>query len=540
MSTFAFRRKARRSRMTTGGSGRVAALHMFAAPTRGWVTNENLAGEGKAAALVLDDWFPTEKGIRARGGASKHATITTSDGVVSMIPYETATARKLFAASASAIYDITTPADPDVSPSAAVSGQTSGYYSYQQFETSGGDYMYLANGDDSLQLFDGSSWMAVTNATSPNITGVTTSDLSAVWAYRNRLFFVEEGTMNAWYLPAGNIGGVANDISLAGVFQRGGSLLFGATWSLDAGDGIDDKCVFVSTEGEIAVYEGYDPSSASTWSLVGRYDVGKPLGKRAFMRAGGDLLILTVEGVIPVSEALRLDFAALKFKAISEPIAPDWRREAVERGDMPWEMVKWPSKNMALVTNPVAQAGQKEQCFAVNLLTGAWARYTGWNTQSLAFFDDQIYFGDDDGYVYHAEVGGYDPGNLSYSPTFVGHFSALGAPTLYKAAQAMRAVFEESSPFNIGLSVSADYKISYPAAPSSVASQGGLVWDTDNWDEAVWDGSVEEVPDTSWKAVAGAGFALAPQIRTTIGDSLTPSIELVSIDLAYTVGEAVV
>ncbi|TIR78102.1 MAG: hypothetical protein E5X19_32465, partial [Mesorhizobium sp.] len=75
--------------------------------------------------------------------------------------------------------------------------------------------------------------------------------LSFVWTYRSREFFIEKNTLTAWFLPVDAISGAASDFSLAGVFQKGGSLLCGGTWSLDAGDGVDDKCVFISTKGEV-------------------------------------------------------------------------------------------------------------------------------------------------------------------------------------------------------------------------------------------------------------------------------------------------
>ena len=68
--------------------------------------------------------------------------------------------------------------------------------------------------------------------------------------------FVKRDSLKAYYLPVASIGGAAQDVSLSGVFQRGGKLLLGATWSLDSGDGMDDKCVFVSDRGEAAIYSG--------------------------------------------------------------------------------------------------------------------------------------------------------------------------------------------------------------------------------------------------------------------------------------------
>ena len=53
-------------------------------------------------------------------------------------------------------------------------------------------------------------------------------------------------------------------IYLSGASTKGGKLLFGATWSIDAGDGTDDKCVFVTDNGEVLVFTGSDPGTPPT------------------------------------------------------------------------------------------------------------------------------------------------------------------------------------------------------------------------------------------------------------------------------------
>lgn len=100
-----------------------------------------------------------------------------------------------------------------------------------------------------------------TASVAPGITvpgGLSTADFSYVWAYKQRLFFTQKDSLNAWYLPVDQIGGTAVELPLGGVFGRGGSLVFGATWSLDSGasGGLSEQWVVVTTEGEVAVYQG--------------------------------------------------------------------------------------------------------------------------------------------------------------------------------------------------------------------------------------------------------------------------------------------
>ena len=64
----------------------------------------------------------------------------------------------------------------------------------------------------------------------------------------------------------GSVGGAANVLDLSSVMHFGGKLTAMATWTIDAVYGVDDNLVLISDKGEVAVYRGTDPTSASTWS----------------------------------------------------------------------------------------------------------------------------------------------------------------------------------------------------------------------------------------------------------------------------------
>ncbi len=367
---------------------------------------------------------------------------------------------------------------------------------------------------------------------SVTISGVSTSALSQVWSFANRLFMVEEGTMKAWYLPVDAIGGTANSVSMAGVFKKGGSLLFGATWSLDAGDGLDDKCVFVSTEGEVAVYEGTDPSSSSTWSKVGVYRIGKPLGINATMQAGGDLLIATDYGLVPLSQAINQDSASLSNTGASRQIFPKWTDEVVDRGSVPWEILKWTDKSMMIVSLPRDSNALDAECLVANLETGAWGHWTGIDTRCLGEYTGRGFFGANDGYVYEFENGGSDNG-LPYTCVYVDQFDHLNSPGVTKTALQARASFKAAGPFSYKLSASVDYNVRLPAAPNSSDDYIASEWDVGLWDEAIWDGATAFAAISRWTSVGRTGFVIAPQIQITFGVTPTPKVELISFDLTY-------
>ena len=608
----AFRRVPIMPQKRTRGVQRMGSKE-FIAPIRGWVANENLAKHKEGGAHRLDNWFPTQRGIRPRGGARTHATVgsisdealigtvsinetTTVTGsgtafiselevgdlikidttyyfvatitsdteltttlathdtdsglsayVSTVVPatcerlftYKSGGTEKFFASTETDVFEVTTPTYTTVPPTADISSQTSGYYSVVPFTTSGGDFLYILNGTDDPQLYDGSSWTAINAGSSPSISNVTSDDLIQGWVYRNRLFFVEKESLRAWYPSVDTLGGALSSVTLTGVFKKGGALLFGATWSLDAGDGLDDKCIFVTDQGEVAVYQGTYPGDTNTWSLIGVYDISRPLGKNASLRIGGDLLILTEDGIVPISEVVRKDKAALKLTAITRPIEPEWAKTVQRRKFRPWEMVKWSEYNMGIVNTPVFSDGDDLHCYVVNLETGAWARYTNWDTRCLGIYNEWAYFGTNDGTVEQCEIGGSDNGT-PYQSVYIGLYDDCGKPGQNKTVHQGRVDVIAASPFDILMGASVDYGEQLLTAPSAITNYTVDVWDVGKWDEALWDASSNPQPSSEWFSIGVSGFAIAPMLQLTNGVDPFPDLEIVSMHLTYEVGGLVV
>jgi len=602
-------------------------VRTFAAPVNGWVANQNLATPPENGACVLENFFPTSTGIRMRAGSSLYATVEDDSEieVESVFAYNFGTG-KLFAATETSIYDITTPADPEVEMAASVTGQTSGEYSTVPMQTVGGSFLYLFNGTDLPRLYDGSSFRTIRNsatytlpydAQASNFTvgqvvtggtsgavgtilsdsdsgatgtltiykvtgtfqdnealtdplgGSATANFAGTWAarvseqyyigssgytldltkiihgwlYAKRQFMIEKDTLRAWYLPVASISGTALSVDLSGVFIRGGSLLFGAAWSQDSGDGTDDRCAFFTDQGEVAIFAGTDPSDVDLWAQIGRYDLSTPMGKLATVQFGGDVVTCTVDGAIPLSAVVTKDPAQLSLAAVSRTIEPEWKREALRREDVPWQAVKWAEKNMAIVSLPVINDTTPAGCLVVNLETGAWAKYTGWDVRSLCVFQGQAYFGTTTSQVFLAEAGGLDNG-ASYECRMGGLFEPLGQQGQTVAAKLVRATFRRGTNFTAKVSLSSNYNTQFPTAPAGAeADTTASVWDVDTWDGTlVWDAANTDMItiSSSWKDAARNGFAHSPQIQIVSGSTVAPNVELVSIDVTFEAGGVVV
>lgn len=485
---------------------------------------------------MLENWFPTATSVRMRAGSALYATVGSgSVSVASMFAYVDGNNQKLFAATSTDIYDITTVADPTVSPVAAVTGKTSGDWSVIQFATAGGTFLRMVNGADDPLVYNGTAFVAP-NYSDPTTfpisgTGLDPKKLSFVWAFKQRMFFIEGESLNAWYLDADVIGGTATKFPMGGIFQRGGSLLFGASWSLDQLSGLNASCVFVTTEGEVAVYQGSNPDSVDDWALVGVYRIGRPLGPKAFFRAGGDLVIMTDIGAIPLSQAVRRDMAALNLGAISYPIESEWSRAVADRSFAPWHCELWPTKQMALIVPP-SGINNPPEIFVANAVSGGWARFTGWDATCLQVYVDRLFFGSANGKVVEAEVTGADQG-IPYTATCIPLFDDLKTPASRKIVGMARAMLLAPAAVDDRLSIQVDYAINLPPAPDELPFVATSLWGSAVWGQSRWGDARDQVVFAKWRSVYGTGMALTPALQITSGNLAPPDVELVRIEITY-------
>jgi hypothetical protein len=367
------------------------------------------------------------------------------------------------------------------------------------------------------------------------ITGVTTSTLNQVWLYKTRLFFTEKDSQSVWYLPVASIGGAAVEIPLGQIFRKGGNVLFGATWSLDSGSGIDDVCVFVSTNGEIAVYEGNDPSSAADWALRGVYEISRPLNKHSYFKAGGDLAILTEDGIIPISEALQKDRAALQAVAITYPIEDAWKAAIANRTtDFPITPTLWQSQALLMIGVPGGASGVT---YVANARTGAWCRYTGWDVRCGAVASDRLYFGTNAGLVMLGQDGGSDAG-VAYSGYYVPKFTD-GGNTGYKVANHAGLTVKSNVSPAFRMAAFSNYAIgTYPTA-DPLRAESADTWGSGVWGTFVWGPGSAEYAFTVWKVVRASGFSLSPAVVVTSNQTTLPAFEILATRLRYEVSNAI-
>lgn len=514
---------------------------LFAATASGIVDADRVSGGGvnfaDLAGMTSGDWSATQ--VATAGGSF----LVMANGTNPVHYYTGSTFHPINAASVNTIsYTGRTGAlTTGITVTGGTSGATATILSFIQTSATAGSLRLgtitgaFVSGE-TLTWTGGSATSSslATVASSITITGVTTSLLTQVWLHKSRLFFVEKDSLSAWYLPAAAIGGAASELDLGSIFKRGGVLTFGASWSLDSGAGLDDVAVFVTSNGEIAVYEGDDPSDANNWRLAGVYEISRPLNKHSFFKAGGDLAILTEDGIIPVSEALRKDRAALQAVAISYPIEDAWKAAVANRtADYPITPTLWQSQALLMI----GVSGSGGVAYVANARTGAWCRYTGWDVRCGAVANDRLYFGTAGGKVMRGQSGGADDG-LAYTGRYVPKFTEAGTRQVKVANHAGITVKATESP-NFRMACFSNYEIgTYPTA-TSLNVETGDVWGTGVWGTFIWGSGAAEYAYTVWKAVRASGYSLAPAVVVTCSQSSPPAFEILATRLRFEIANSI-
>jgi hypothetical protein len=459
-------------------------------------------------AVILDNFIPRAGYVELRKGY-----VPWQEGVP--LPTESlmvwrggnaTIADDIFAAAGGSIYDVTIQND---APVEVFSGAGNARWQWINFANDAGTFLVAANGSVEPVYYDGTSFASTAITGSAGVITLDPRTLVDVMDHKGRLFFVQENSLRCWFLEPFAIQGDANLLDLGPIFDKGGSILCQATWTLDGGSGADDLAVWVTTQGQVAVYQGLDPSDANNWALVGVYDIGLPLSRRSLIKYGSDLVVLTTDGVVPLSQALKLDRAQENLVALTQKIQNAFQQATTRyRGNFGWEGTLYPKGTLAIFNVPTADLTRSEQ-YVQNVQTGAWCRFTGINAFCWAVANDQMYFGAAD------SVCLWDTGYADNTTGIVGDiktaFNYFGSRGSLKKFEMLQPVLRIGADLAPAVEIVTDFKEKIPTAvPTTITTTGGR-WDTGLWDVATWANSVET--RDSWTSVTGIGYCGAVRMR---------------------------
>ena len=513
----------RKAAISKGARHQVSRTMSVAAPISGWNARDPYAAMKPTDAVILKNFFCLPSELMVRKGFSSHATGMTGT-IETLAKYDPPSgSAKMFAAVGTAIYNATSAGAVGAAESLPYS-VTNARWQHCNFTTSGGNFLVMCNGVDGVLEYNGTTW------SDPAITGVTKANLVNVNAFKNRLFFVEKDTLKAWYLPTSSISGAASALDFGSIFTQGGYLMAMATWSLDAGYGLDDHAVFITSAGEVAIYKGTDPSDSTKWALVGVFNVGSPLGRRCFEKYAGDVVVICKDGLLPLSKGLMSSRVNTK-SALTEKIQSVISAATTDyASNFGWQVTLYPPQNMLVINVPISSTISEQ--YVMNTISGAWSQFTGMNAASWEFFNEELYFGGD-GVVYKAWDGTSDNGsNIDWQ--CLQAFNFFGSASQLKRFVMARPIVAFNTQPGLLSGINVDFDITAPIGQPTYTTYTTYTWDSGIWDASTWAGDL--TINRSWQSVYGVGYSAAIHLK---GASNNHDIRFYSTDYVFETGGVV-
>lgn len=504
-----------RSRFARRSESRV-----FTAPIGGLNARDVKSAMPEIDAYELTNYFPDTDGVVTRLGCADHATGMPAT-VKTIAVHEGGSSATMLAFSGGSIYVTST---PGAVGAAIKTGRTEDYCSTTMFSNAGAQFLIGCNGADEPFRYDGSTYAGLV------ITGVTGSQNNLVWVYpfNVRLFFAAINQLGFYYLASAAIQGAASYFDLAQVFTMGGYLLSIGSISRDGGSGTDDLAVFVSSRGEVAVYEGTDPSSSTAWSKVGVYRIPKPIGRRCLFKYGGDLIVITEQGLVPLSGVMAGEVFDPNKNALSSKLGSALRANNAYKDAKGWEAVLHSEQTMLIFNVPTNVGGTTFNQYVMNTITMAWAKFEGWDAYCWAEYNGSVYYGTAAGTVVKANTGYTDNGaDIVCDGKAAYNYYASSESKHWHDARIM-AEFSGLPAVSAGFGV--DY---YDNDPNSVGVpvETGSEWDISTWDVSPW-GSATTI-QRFWLTIDKDGFAGSLWLRTTVSGE---NLKWISHEIMYEKG----
>lgn len=541
--------------MAAKGQVRTHKLKTKPPPVGGINARDGISIMPETDAVGLVNWIPDTFGVRCRKGYSEWAINFPSGELVSSLlayispsttvpiaPYLTRpieVAGAMFAATDAAIYDVSAVTSSPVATLALSGGLGAGMFSQVTLNNVAGSFLCAVSETDGYFIYDGAAWSKVVmGGGAGQVSGVDPADFCFNMRWKSRQWFVERDTTSAWYLPVDQITGAATQFDFGTQFKNGGHLSYLANWTIDAGEGIDDFLVAVSSNGDVVVYKGTDPDTAGAFSLVGTFFIGQvPVGRRGWAQYGGDLVLLSANGIYPMSFITRGGAGLLQATGeeysskIRSPLGKDLQSSFTSYG---WEMMLHPTERIFLVNVP-DYAGSRAKQFVMSTTQNKWTQFAGIPIRCFGRSLNYVFAGTTDGRVVILFTDYFDDVALGES---VGSgirgvvqpaFSFFDSPGIEKQFLMVRPMFLSIDAPAYLVTMSVNFSTApLTGNPTPVASAAAM-WNTALWNQAQWGGALTTFNE--WSSVGGIGFSGAAGLVTScVGETLLTAIDYMYAD----------
>ena len=492
------------------------------APVRGWNARDSLANMPEDFAVSLDNMFPNLTSCDLRSGYESHSTGNGTGAVETLVEYAGPVTRKLISAAGSVIYDSSAAGGS----TSIATGKTNARWQTTMMGTSGGNFLFMVNGADAPIYYNGSAFVT------PTLSSVTAANIIHVTTHQRRLFFVFKQSLTFGYLPVVSVAGTVSTFDLSGLCRKGGYLMAIGSWTRDGGSGPDDLFVAITSEGEVILYSGNDPSTAADWVLSGVFSIGKPIGRRCIEKVGSDLIVTTQDGAISLTTFLPIDQVASTSMAMSTNIQNEFLASARSYGDnFGWQSLHYPQGSYQLFNIPLTTTTANQ--YVINTQTGAWCRFTNQNAACWALYNGDLYFGAQDGGIIYKADTGLDDNSNNIDWKILPAFSYYGARGSQKLFTLCRPHFTATGSPGFAIDLNLDFSDRTPTSVPTEPTITGALWDVARWDTGLWTGSAQTA---SWVTVRGLGEAASPAIH---GATKSITIKFNSYDMVWQQGNAI-
>lgn len=511
-------------------SAQTAQVFNIPPPVGGLNYRDPISAMDPKDALILNNFIPRQQGVEMRKGWKVH-TDTISLPIESIFTFKGPLGSEddmVFAAANGNIYDVTV--DP---PSTLVSatGSDADEWNTTQFSTPADTFLLAVSPGAGYWTYDtGTGWVDRTAACTGLPTNVKTV---AVW--KQRVWFTAEGDPNVYYMDAvDTIVGAVTSFPMGSFLRNGGYTRALVNWTMDAGFSIDDYLIAIGSEGDVVVWQGTDPTSTDTFGIKGTWYLGPvPAHGTFFTNFGGDVMVISQQGLVPMSKLVSGQFSdvqvspASKVQSVLQPLIQELLNEKF------WGIYPVAASEILMIKLP-SQTGTYRQ-FCMNVITGAWCTFTGIPMRCAALLGGALYFGTLDGRTGIALTGEKDEalvdgtGGDFIQADVQTAFQSFDTPAQLKKFGMARPIFIAPSAPSVKLRINTQYTFSNVAGSPSYTGIAEAKWDEAVWNTARWVGDANTYQ--AWVGTTGVGYyaALRMKVRGAPGTVFTSCHQLTEL-----------
>lgn len=491
-------------------AAQTAQAVVIPAPTGGLNYRDPISAMSPADALVLTNFIPRQQGVELRKGWQAYAdpvvVSSVAQSVDSVFSYKAPVNAndKVFMAANGNIYDVTAGGAPVVAVTGT--GSTDDEWWVTQFSTAADTFLLAVSPGAGYWTYSTTSGWVNRTAT---VTGMTTS-VRTVAVWKRRVWFTFQDSQNVAYMNnVDAITGAITSFPMGSILRNGGYVSALFNWTIDAGFSVDDFLIAIGTEGDVAVWEGTDPTSATTFQIKGVWYVG-PVPKHGmyFTPFGGDVMIVSELGLVPLSKLISGQYTqdqqigpASKIQSVFAPLV----RKLIN--DKFFDVFVVPSSEVLVIKLP-ADGGTYRQ-FAMNVTTGAWCEFQGIPMRSASVIKGELFFGTLDGYTCKGLFGDRDgvdsvgAGGNYVEGEVQTSFQHFGTPAQLKKFGMARPIFIALAAPAVKLLINTQFDFTSVSGSPFFFGENNGIWSVSTWNVATW---VGQNTYQGWMGTAGLGY----------------------------------